>query len=117
MDENREPEDLYERTTKKSITSLPTLMNEKEYAQWKYDEALAKMLADPTLENREAFDKANEFLYEVQNRYHIGAKRLLLKAQEKEAAFSRKIIDAHITKGKTKPGKLQAAIAYLRSRL
>lgn len=117
MDENREPEELYERTTKKSITQLPTLMNEKDYAQWKYDHALSAMLANPSAKNRADFEAANKFLYEVQDKYRIGGRLLIQKGEQKEADFSRKIIEAHISKGKTKPGKMQAVISFFRQRL
>lgn len=56
-------------------------MNEKEYAQFKYDEALKKMLENPTKENLEAFGKANAHLYEVEDAYRIALRLLSERAR------------------------------------
>lgn len=66
------------------IHGLPEL-NEREYAQYKYDEALKAMLKDPTPDNIQAFVLANDLIYEVQDAYRIGSKLLLLRSQNLHA--------------------------------
>jgi hypothetical protein len=68
------------------IPGLPKY-NEHEYAKIKYNEALQIMLASPTLENIEAFSKANERLYEVEDAYRIGG-RLKLEYLKTHATTS-----------------------------
>ena len=56
-------------------------MDEKAYAQMRFDEALATMLKSPTVENIQTFTEANRHLYEVQDAYRIGM-RLLIEYHE-----------------------------------
>jgi len=58
------------------IPNLPQL-NEREYMQYKYDQALKAMLNSPTKENVAAFGKANCDLFEVEDAYRIGARLLI----------------------------------------
>lgn len=55
--------------------------DEKEIAQKQYDEALAKMLAEPTKDNIDEFSKANEHLYEVEDLYRIAIRLLTERAK------------------------------------
>jgi hypothetical protein len=54
--------------------------NEREYAQFKYDQARAEMLKDPTEENLEKFLAANKYLTEVEDSYRIAGKLLIQHA-------------------------------------
>lgn len=56
-------------------------MNEREYAQYLYDEALKKMIANPTKANIDAFTAANVHLFEVEDLYRIAARLLLERAR------------------------------------
>ena len=80
-------DELKEDTTKTSVKALPK-MNEQEYAQYRYDQALQYMLDHPTNpEARIAFERANKKLYEVQDAYRIGARLLLERARRVQRAF------------------------------
>jgi len=59
------------------IRNLPKL-NEREYFQYMYDEAMKRMLAEPTQTNIDAFGTANAKLFETEDAYRI-AQRLLLE--------------------------------------
>lgn len=69
------------RTVEEPITTVKihavSQMNEKEYAQYCYDQAMQKMLDKPTPQNIAEFEKANKHLYEVQDAYRIGTRLLL----------------------------------------
>jgi hypothetical protein len=54
-----------------------TQINEKEYAQAQYDEALQAMIDNPSQETIKAFGIANQKLFEVEDAYRIGARLLL----------------------------------------
>lgn len=62
-------------------------MNEKEYAQYLYDEALKKMLANPTKENVDAFTAANAHLFEVEDAYRIALRLISERARNLRNAF------------------------------
>ncbi len=70
------------------IKGLPKI-NEKEYAQIKYDQALKMMLKSPTKENIQTFEEANKRLFEVQDAYRI-ATRLLIAFHAARTAFVRR---------------------------
>lgn len=57
--------------------------NEREYAQYKYDQARATMLKSPTEENVNAFIEANKYLYEVEDSYRIGGRLLIQRVVSK----------------------------------
>lgn len=71
---------MTDQTTKTRMSTVP-VMDEKQYARWKYDEALRVMEANPTEENVAAFEAANKHLYEVEDSYRIGARLLFERAQ------------------------------------
>jgi hypothetical protein len=66
-------------TTKKLM--VPPKMNEKEYARWRYDQALLNMTQKGTPESIKEFELANKHLYEVEDAYRIGMRLLLERAQ------------------------------------
>lgn len=82
---------MNENEPQKSDSTVKTVaaptMNEKEYAQYCYDRALQKMIANPTKENREAFEMANTKLFMTLDAYNIGARLLLERARRLQAAF------------------------------
>lgn len=65
-------------TTKKM--PVVTQMDEKQWAQMQYDNALATMLENPTKENIDAFGRANAHLYEVEDAYRIALRLLTERA-------------------------------------
>lgn len=67
-------------TTTVKVSSVKA-MNEKEYAQYLYDEALKKMLDDPSQENIDAFGRANAHLFEVEDAYRIALRLLSIRAR------------------------------------
>jgi len=67
-----------------------TKMNEKEYSQMKYDEALRVMLKSPTRENIQTFEEANRRLYETQDLYRIGL-RLKIEFRKRLIHASQKL--------------------------
>lgn len=67
--------------TTKKMAAIPQ-MNEKQWARFKYDEARANMLANPTPDNCKAFADANTHLYEVEDAYRIGARIMFERAQQ-----------------------------------
>jgi hypothetical protein len=71
------------------LTNLPEL-NEKEYYQYMYDQALKAMLKNPTKENIDAFGVANTKLYEIEDAYRIGS-RLLISFHIFRAKTSQKL--------------------------
>jgi hypothetical protein len=71
---------MTDQTTKTRIATAP-VMDEKQYARYKYDQALAAMEKNPTKENVAAFEAANKHLFEVEDSYRIGARLLFERAQ------------------------------------
>lgn len=58
-----------------------TQINERQYAQMKYDKALQEMIDHPSEETIKAFGEANQKLFEIEDAYRIGARLLLEKAR------------------------------------
>ena len=57
-------------------------MTELDYLEYRYKQALAKLMLHPTLENMQAFEKVNKEFFETQDLYRIGA-RLLIAFHQK----------------------------------
>jgi len=102
MDPNPQPiQDDDEHTTKKIIGAVGN-MDERQIAEYNYNQALRKMLeeaqdgntAQVSKETREAFEQANAYLYEIQDRYRV-ARKLLLEREEQKR---REQIDQQIHK-------------------
>lgn len=66
------------------IVGLPKF-NELDYYQYKYNEALKKMLGEPTIENAWAFAEWNRKLFEAEDCYRIGRRLLLQRSQQLQA--------------------------------
>lgn len=62
-------------------TKAAPAMNEREYALYLYNQALKKMVNEPTQENIAAFGSANEHLFRVEDSYRIAARLLMERAQ------------------------------------
>lgn len=65
------------------LKNVPRL-NERDYAQMKYDEARIHMLENPTKDNIALFEEANKKLFEVQDAYRIGARLILERAASRK---------------------------------
>lgn len=75
-------------TTKKM--PVVTKMDEKQYAEHRYNEAKIRMLISPTKENIQSFSEANKLLFEVSDAYRIGARLLAERARRlSNALFGR----------------------------
>lgn len=66
--------------TTKKIPAI-TQMNEKQYAEKRYNEAMINMISQPTEENRKEFENANKYFFEVSDAYRIGARLLAERAR------------------------------------
>jgi len=80
---------MIDQTITVKIKNLPGL-NEREYAQYKYDEALRFMLSSPTRENIQTFEETNKKLFEIEDKYRLGAK-LLIQFHVKFIILSRRL--------------------------
>lgn len=86
-------------TTKQVMDAIPQFKNEKEYAQYKYDTALKEMLADPSNQAKiDNFIAANNFLYNTQDAYRSGSRRLLQRVADKEKKRFEEKIEKHISR-------------------
>lgn len=104
-----------ERPTTQKITNLPPVMNEKEYAQYLYDEALKAMLENPNdIEKVNAFTEANRRLYEVQDSYRIGGRLLIERNKEAERAFSRKIVADHLARSNRRMSPIKRIVMFFK---
>lgn len=56
-------------------------MDEMEWAQYKYDKALKRMLKDPSPENIKLFEDANRVLWETQDLYRLAQRLLIQRAR------------------------------------